>query len=302
MTEHFRRSSDMLSRIPNELLFEIKKEIPITDLRTHVCFHKTHERIAAQYGSDDVQDKFWERACWLSGLGLMRQETLLRVSWKDIAYQCIEKCGFCKHPKCGMALLERNVAGMAGIDDILAQAGLDPGRAMPEHAYRFLDERDIDTNSVLGDLSFNDPTSQPGTSDLVTCLRQRNLVPSKFECRLRMHPIVLRSFATFPPVRKIVLLDLFDIQLQDCFRSSGVTVWDVQLSLYSVLSEPLSQDTVCEFMDWPSGYIPNRKQFQDAFYRYKTLYGILSDAKLLGLDVEECNAQEISLRMVTGSL
>ncbi|KAH9910950.1 hypothetical protein B0H21DRAFT_887571 [Amylocystis lapponica] len=133
MTEHFKRCSDPFSRFSNALLLEIRNTIPITDLRTHVCFHKSHKRIAAVYGSYAVQDRFWERACWLSGLGLIRQETLLRVSWKDIAYDCIEKCGFCKHPQCGMALLERNVAEMAGVDDTLTWAGLDERRAVPEY-------------------------------------------------------------------------------------------------------------------------------------------------------------------------
>ncbi|KAL6300625.1 hypothetical protein BKA93DRAFT_801102 [Sparassis latifolia] len=64
----------LFDRIPAELLLMVKEEIPRYDLRTHVCFCRSHQRVGALYGSDDEQEQFWHRACWLAGIGLLPGE------------------------------------------------------------------------------------------------------------------------------------------------------------------------------------------------------------------------------------
>lgn len=103
-----RGSGDYLARLPTELLFTIKESIPDSDLRTHVCFHQSHPRMQSLYGTEERQEEFFKRACWLAGIGLISDEEALTVSWKGIAIECILKDGFCKHPRCGAAILESN--------------------------------------------------------------------------------------------------------------------------------------------------------------------------------------------------
>ena len=92
------------ARLPPELLFLIKSYIPHSDLRTHVCFHSTCRTFASLYGDSSDQAAFWRRACALAGIGWLRSDS----SWRDIAFETIERDGFCAHPQCGGALLDWN--------------------------------------------------------------------------------------------------------------------------------------------------------------------------------------------------
>ena len=44
----------------------------------------------------------------LAGLGCLPGEEPDEVDWKDVAFDCIERDGFCENPECGRALLEWN--------------------------------------------------------------------------------------------------------------------------------------------------------------------------------------------------
>lgn len=92
------------TKLPAELLLQIKEYIPHSDVRTHVCFYNTCRTTAAFYGDQAQQAVFWGRACALSGLGWLRAD----YSWKDIAFETIAKDGFCTHTHCGGALLDWN--------------------------------------------------------------------------------------------------------------------------------------------------------------------------------------------------
>ena len=94
----------MECRLPVELLLLVKEFIPISDLRTHVCYYHTCRTIAAFYGDNSHQAAFWRRACCLSGIGWLKADS----SWKEIAFETIAKDGFCTYPHCGGALLDWN--------------------------------------------------------------------------------------------------------------------------------------------------------------------------------------------------
>lgn len=94
-----------------ELLMLLKDTIPQWDLRSHVCFYKSFPPITSSlYGNEEQEEKFWESSCVQCGLGLLYTETLApeAVRWKDIAFGCIERDGFCPHPECGGDRLEEN--------------------------------------------------------------------------------------------------------------------------------------------------------------------------------------------------
>lgn len=95
--------------LPLELFLAFKNCIHFSDLRTHVCFYKAHPHIAALYDGGEHADKFWQRACWYSGIGTLHKDDVhdLRY-WRSIAIEVVECDGFCAHPHCGEALLEYN--------------------------------------------------------------------------------------------------------------------------------------------------------------------------------------------------
>lgn len=103
-------SSTPFQRVfPLEIFLVIKATIPLGDIRTHVCFYKTHSRITAMYDSEKNDDLFWRRVCWHSGIGALDKDDLEDPHcWRGIALELVEKDGFCKHPRCGEGLLKYN--------------------------------------------------------------------------------------------------------------------------------------------------------------------------------------------------
>ena len=96
---------------PAEIFLAIKSFIPVSDLRTHVCYYQASPRIAALYDSDSDPDSFWHQACWYCGIGCSQQldgDPAAPGFWRDLAIRLIERDGFCEHPHCGEALLAYN--------------------------------------------------------------------------------------------------------------------------------------------------------------------------------------------------
>ncbi|KAF7799184.1 hypothetical protein EIP86_010415 [Pleurotus ostreatoroseus] len=103
--------------LPFDILIMIKMLIPITDLRTHVCFYNTCRAIALLYGTPDEEEAFWEKSCRLCGIHMMDCDDPGQLetcrTWKEVAFDCIAKDGFCNHPFCGDALLQYNAVQIA---------------------------------------------------------------------------------------------------------------------------------------------------------------------------------------------
>ena len=103
--------TSILDLFPVELLTLIKEAIPQGDIQTHVCFYLSLPPVTSSlYGDEEQEEKFWESACVQAGLGLLPGETLnpQDISWKRIAFECIEFDGFCDHVECGSARLDAN--------------------------------------------------------------------------------------------------------------------------------------------------------------------------------------------------
>ncbi|GBE81603.1 hypothetical protein SCP_0313320 [Sparassis crispa] len=96
---------------------------------------------------------------------------------------------------------------------------------------------------------------------------------------LRTHPVVARSFATFPPVQCMSFEEFIGVELPDLFNPSGITVQDVADTLHAKLEEGLTVAAVaallaselysetCEMPNWC---------ITEAFLRFTTLGGIFS--------------------------
>ncbi|TCD65604.1 hypothetical protein EIP91_002451 [Steccherinum ochraceum] len=108
--------------VPLEVMFIFKENISRADLATHVHFYKAFPLLSPElYGSRKKQRAFWESVCLLNGLGVLdnvefqwpgsrRPVTPSSTNWKKVAFNCIDLCGSCDHPACGIVQLERNGA------------------------------------------------------------------------------------------------------------------------------------------------------------------------------------------------
>ena len=90
------------AKLPLELFMMIKESIPVSDLRTHVCFYNTCRTFARLYGDSADQAEFWRQSCLYCGLTMLGHDG----SYKDLAFDCIVKDGFYPHPQCGGSRLE----------------------------------------------------------------------------------------------------------------------------------------------------------------------------------------------------
>ena len=97
-------ASRSVSIFPNEILLLIKENIPISDLRTHVCYYHVCKTTAGFYGDEGQQADFWRTACLRAGICFTQHDS----SYKDVAFEVIRTDGFCSHPDCGGNLRARN--------------------------------------------------------------------------------------------------------------------------------------------------------------------------------------------------
>ncbi|KAH9928758.1 hypothetical protein B0H21DRAFT_837971 [Amylocystis lapponica] len=65
---------------------------------------------------------------------------------------------------------------------------------------------------------------------------------------LRNHPIASRSLATFPAMETMVISTIAGHDIPDVVRPSGVTVWDVQVNIQSVLDIQLHVSDLNTFL------------------------------------------------------
>lgn len=112
---HFQGSpSNLINRLPNELLAAIREVFPPSDLVYQVRFYQVSERTAAFYDSDD---EFWLRLCRLNGLGSLCHEVPGYMDWKRVALECERHTRTCEHPGCGAARLSEN--GELPVDQLI---------------------------------------------------------------------------------------------------------------------------------------------------------------------------------------
>ncbi|KAH9926979.1 uncharacterized protein B0H18DRAFT_1004817 [Fomitopsis serialis] len=234
-------------RLALELLLMIKENIAEHDIRTHVCFYTACPQFAELYGSTAERNALFKRACWLNGLGLSFEESNdMDDEWTNIAVHTIEVDGFCKHPQCGQARLDSNVEAMRSVG--LDAPGMENGRLSlrPHEGWR--------TASAQTALDYIHFEVRGGIRHEVenAHLHPVSSIPSVATprtCRIDRHPIVARSYATFPPVAQLhfeFMLYFPQIWIQ---QLRGVTVWNVQMQfIEALLDEPLYVSNLHEFL------------------------------------------------------
>lgn len=252
--------SSILELFPAELLEMIRKAIPQGDLRAHVCFYLSFPPVTSSlYGDEEQEERFWETACIQSGLGLLPGETgnPHAIRWKDVALECITGDGFCAHQKCGGELLEAN-----GEHDTTAEDGNDALNSFSaDDMHDLIDENLTDVSrtefhSIIPD----EPDVYPSGTVVNTILNWIDFCSTKplhndyflndvylfsqatqdahgkqnpADQLLRFHRIAARSFACFPPSRKVTVQGPFRDGYVTAENAFGVTVWDIQYAIHA---------------------------------------------------------------------
>ncbi|CAL1708171.1 unnamed protein product [Somion occarium] len=261
----------------------------ISDLRTHICFYKASSRFAALYGDEDQEEAFWESSCILSGLGYIEDEDLNATPWKEVAFDCIEKDGFCAHPQCGGARLEWNARQIAATMDL-------PGKpSSPDVQKRILGlepnhRPNLTSNPVIKGLTF---THKPrGDLDDDDAFKneayldhsQEEGVDSKVhhppELEWHRHPIARRSFAVFPLVTRLCITNYPDFESTTCSIVShcGLTMDDIVRDMHNSMDRLMSLTEIQSLLGTVSDLnevFPDAVRFLSVLDRLNTMRGIL---------------------------
>ncbi|KAI9062753.1 hypothetical protein FKP32DRAFT_1593422 [Trametes sanguinea] len=252
--------------LPPEILLNVKALIPLSDVRTHVCFYKAHPSIAALYDSDIKPDVLWRRICWFSGIGELPHDDYANPHcWRDIALEVIKKDGFCTHPQCGEALLLYNRRRMER-----ASAYVDPLTAFDD--WRDDDESDASDSStrpgnphiymhrVLTRIGFR-PSPSDMYYDICEDAQLLRLTEAEEQYKgsvlLRDHPLIMRSFATSVPSATLHLGEIIagrDLKHGEIWQESGVTVFDVVEAIYLDLDEEFDDNDKINLVDMDLGW------------------------------------------------
>ncbi|KAI0343510.1 hypothetical protein BDW22DRAFT_1177999 [Trametopsis cervina] len=258
----------LLDTLPTELLEYIREDISDDDLRGHVVYYQSCPAVAsAIYHKDDTieEEKLWKRLCRLSGLSLLPEEDPNTVSWKQIAFDTIDRDGFCSHPHCGGAQLRENARVMR---EMLAAF---PGYRHHFEAFVPHDSCDKATKmkndaapsggwaqtSIIQHIGYDttgiDHTRRSSTLPAERDAYLRKPGPRQWtvrpEERLWNHPVVCRTMLVFPSVYRMRYhADTWDI-IPDMENEWGVTVWDFISSWQKSLNKPYMNSLLSCFLD-----------------------------------------------------
>ncbi|CAL1705921.1 unnamed protein product [Somion occarium] len=280
-------------RLPLELLMIVKESIPISDLRTHVCFYNTCRAFASWYGSTGEQADFWRRSCLLAGLTFTGRDS----SYKDIAFECISQDGFCSHPSCGGSQLEWNAKQVAIA--MQCKGGWDPEEA-PWHSATWDNESGFPTpkpNRIFAHLAFR-KSRRTGSNKLDDVFLRNDAANIPYDKRaLRYHPIAWRSIATFPGLVAMklsypgeagrVINEATDYVSMKA-KTTPLNVLSVVDSIRRGLDDGLEVSQLCELLDGCFACVqpPTPVVFVDELKKFQTLRGLWAVSRWDGLEFD----------------
>lgn len=247
-----------LDLLCNELLMNIRGYIDDDDLLALVCWHNVSTRFQDFLEDyDSIDCTYWQRLCHLNGLGCWEgddgDEEEDGATWSLFALDCACHAWRCKHPNCGRALLRDNGTHLYQIEEWLlfidstvrcvVQAMRDVMVAYPEwdpldvleHEDRYSDSDGPDNMTIELTTSFEDIGFALNRDESIRWPWDRSIAylrsPDEDVCQIpsedkvEFHEIMMRTFATFPPCKRICYLNL-DV-MSETENSLGVTVSNV---------------------------------------------------------------------------
>ncbi|THH27768.1 hypothetical protein EUX98_g6415 [Antrodiella citrinella] len=287
------------SVFPNEILLLIWENIPVSDLRTHVCFYHICRTTAGFYGDEGQQAAFWRRSCLRAGICFTATDS----SYKDVAFEVIKLDGFCGLPACGALAVEHAMQTFGWdpeddepFDDIMREALIDQGRTEGSGPLEPI------PNSVFEHVAFS--------STPVVYADSRVRMPIYFQQSPRSlngdpvtgqdrriingswHPLVYRSMATFPS--SSTLSYTFDRRYEpegSLDVSSMLRVQTVLKSISNRLDEELSVRELLSLLDDDGPFAvvkPADGKYAGYMLRqFTTLRGLVNHCRFKGLKYEQ---------------
>ncbi|GJF00293.1 hypothetical protein PsYK624_165770 [Phanerochaete sordida] len=248
-----------LLSLPNELLLLVYDSFEPWDLLAHVCYHQLHSRTQACYARAYMTD-FWQNLLFYNGLVTPFSEMEpTKAFWREAAFGYANHAWTCTHSVCGRQRLEANRAIIRekletwnpedwdGTCILDSRAADFRGRIDSNDIFRYIDfnnsfprhDLDVETLSKLaGKCAFlrADPDVDDGwhTADL-----------------LHNHPIILDSFATFPPIDWLRIFHGFledEDSVSETTNDYGVTVHDALTLLATHLEKGITPNTIEELV------------------------------------------------------
>ncbi|KAF7797328.1 hypothetical protein EIP86_008523 [Pleurotus ostreatoroseus] len=194
------------------------------DIMTHVNFCRVSQSVRALYDMRHDED-FWRIQCFMNGLGYVQicDGSESSLSWKKIAFEAIEHVDTCDGVCCGRAQLQKN---SRALNEYVSS----------DNSYTYYDGTQA---TMLKYITFRRSHCFDGLKrDPVYSMERPYLEafrPSKLESEdnyepLFEHPIAFRTFATFPPIKRMnLMLNIHD--LPNVQNKLGVTTADVCRSI-----------------------------------------------------------------------
>ncbi|KAL1940840.1 hypothetical protein VTO73DRAFT_7881 [Trametes versicolor] len=292
---------------PLEIFLVIRNTIPLGDIRTHVCFYKTHPRITAMYDSEKDDDDFWRRVCWHSGIGALDKDDLAHPHcWRGIALELVEKDGFCKHPRCGEGLLEYNSRRMERVASwfkpltVFSDWKEDLYTASDSETEEAATGAHMDVDNKEGDDEKDDRPPHLIPHRVLTGIEFRDRPWGGYygvreDAQLRAeeayggsallhdHLLVQRSFATDIPVDGICVGEMggHEFRRENVTRRTGVTVLDVMTTIHADLDIPLTDYEQSQLVDHLNcTFSSNGLSEDDVYARFHTLRDTLNECHI----------------------
>ncbi|TBU51460.1 hypothetical protein BD310DRAFT_1043541 [Dichomitus squalens] len=241
--------------LPAELWLMIKSYLEPWDLRTIVCLYLADSRFVVLYDWEEDPDKFWKLACWHNGIGQFPTDVDQdegEPSWLGIALECIQSCGFCRHPYCGEALLKHNREHIQENEDYVEECS---AMTFDEGPYT---DANLTPNPVLSNVRFRPSTefrqeTYPLEEDAYLHRSDDLDCDVSERAYIGEHPIAARSFATATPISVILLLGVVTEDLPDEYAlelERPVTVYDVLAMIRKSLDKRLPATDVANHLEF----------------------------------------------------
>ncbi|EKM50573.1 uncharacterized protein PHACADRAFT_213485 [Phanerochaete carnosa HHB-10118-sp] len=270
-----------LMGLPTELLLMIQHEIR-DDLLAHVCLMKLNTRTRALYNAFGTD--FWKMLCRRNGLGTLAGDSVGAGLYQTIAVECAEHAWVCEHPSCGTARLLENAQS-------ISNARLDDPTCSPTRTLRDEDPYILTPNGIFRCMAFRGGEFGAPCHTYVTAEAYDGQDMQDTDA-LEAHPIVMRTFATFPPCANMRFLTFDNVPTAS--NNDGVTVFDVMKSAKSIMSDIPTTENIFTWLRRntcgdTSKVFPQAWSIVDMFESVTSIVGWFRVARWIGFAYEGSN-------------
>ncbi|KAI0766023.1 hypothetical protein BC629DRAFT_1539625 [Irpex lacteus] len=238
-----RMPTSYLDRLPLELISMIFKNLGY-DLVAHVTFSILRSDIY-DFCYSSLDAEFWQRILRASGLATLNLaegniECQTRDEWELLARECVLHAEVCTHPKCGMVRIRQNEEAVRkslnhDVDLMHTFSTDNPNDTATLQELHILEFSPVwdgiafkkaraGPTKTWQSAAFVRPAEDDSEDDTEDDAEDDDTL--QYGDELVEHPVLWRSFATFPPVTDFTVLLHEDARMEP-YNSDGVIVADV---------------------------------------------------------------------------